>query len=103
MDASELGIFMFFIFIFPGFFSVAIYRWAAGFDRPMNGLAWTCCSVLFGFIDLLVWKETIHNDVSKISSTLSNPFQAATVLSATGVVVALALGLAIGHFRRRFR
>jgi hypothetical protein len=103
LDATSIGIPIFFILILPGFIFFVIFRWVAGFSGKVGDFSSLCAAVIFGLIVLSVWEWSKKGNVAEITQILSNPFQACAALTGAAIVLALFVGLPFGWIRSKLR
>lgn len=103
LDATQIGIFFFLVFIFPGFLGWRTFRWVAGSRGPVGEIGSLCYAFLFGVGSLSLWEWSKKNEVAEITKILSNPLSAAVILSGVSIIFSFLLGLIVGWVRNKFR
>lgn len=101
LDATSVGIPIFFLLIVPGFVFFVVFKWVAGFHNKVGDFASLCAAVIFGMLVLNVWEWTKKGNMTQIMQILSNPLQGCAAPIGAAFVLALLVGLPIGFVRAK--
>ena len=99
MDATELGIQIFFVILLPGFFFGRGFSLTSGIKGVGSDFAALCYASLWGVI--LV--SLLGSDPEQIAKINANPIFGGVALALAGFVVGFILGLPVGWFRAKIR
>jgi hypothetical protein len=97
MDASELGIQIFFAILLPGFLSGTGFRLTSGIGGRGGDFAAICYAALFGV--LLLSLLSAHPD--QMTKIINNPIPGGVSLGLVGFVLGAILGIPVGWLRSK--
>ena len=103
LEATQLGIQVFFYFILPGFLFFISFRFTGGFREKTSELGALCGAVFFGVLLFLVVKGVQGSDLEKFNELLANPFSAGIGLGIIGLVTGFIVGIPFGWIRNKLR
>jgi len=99
MDATELGIQVFFLILLPGFLLAVGFRLTAGIQGRGGDFAALCTAAFWGVILLSV----LGSNTVQMAKLLANPIMGGTALAMAGFVWGALFGLPVGWLRQKIR
>ena len=103
MDATELGIQLFFLILLPGFTSGAGFRFTSRSKGNRGDFASICYASLWGLALFFVWQSSLGNDSGEIAKYVQSPLTTGFMLATVGFFLGLLMGLPIGWVRSKIR
>jgi len=97
IDATSLGVQIFFNILLPGFMFFVSFRWVSGFHEKQGEFASFCAAAFFGLM-LLLFLQSSNSNI-QITKLLSNPLPAGAILSFVGLIMGSIIGIPVKIYK----
>lgn len=99
MDATVLGVQIFFVILLPGFLSTAGFRLTSGIRGVGGEFATLCYAALCGVILI----SLMGSGSTAFAKIMANPIPGGVALAIAGFIFGAILGIPVGWLRSRMR